>query len=255
MKRIVFSVIFFILILIFSSSANASDLIIDLGDGVKLEMVKISAGGSGSGEVNSAENESAVNTVKVTADFYIGKYEVTQGQWTKIMGSNPSNFSHGPNYPVENVSWNEVTEGFIEKINELKPSGLNGFRLPTEAEWEYACRAGSQAKFFFGNDPDNKLIGDYVWYCGNSSLSIHQVGKKKPNSYGLYDMLGNVSEWCRDNRDEAAQNSSATFGTSNRVSRGGTCESSVKNCRSDSRIISSDSDRFSNVGFRLAFSK
>ncbi len=233
--------IFIFVISAFAGDTGGEELSIDLG-GVKLEMVKISAG-------------------PVTKEFYIGKFELTQQQWTKIMGTNPSSLQAGGAYPVENVSWTEICgdgDGFLKKINELKPSGRKGFRLPTEAEWEYACRAGSSTKFYFGNDDENKLIDANAWYVNNSSSTPHPVGQKKPNAFGLYDMSGNVSEWCSDySKDQQGlpvTESSATLGSLNRVTRGGTCESEPKNCGSASRVINDASDRFSNVGFRLALS-
>lgn len=235
MKNVLSVTIF--LMLVFLMPAFASDtretLLIDLGGGVTLEMVKLPKG------------------------FYIGKYEVTQGQWKKIMGSNPSNLDGGDNFPVENVSWDNIcnTGGFLEKIKELKPSGYDGFRLSTEAEWEYACSAGTKTKFYFGDDPSNELIGHHVWYADNSGLSTHPVGQKKPNAFGLYDMSGNVSEWCSDNNDKpGAAADSGTIAAPERVTRGGTCESKIMNCRSVSRSVYNTDDCYSNVGFRLVLS-
>ncbi|MBF0497844.1 MAG: formylglycine-generating enzyme family protein, partial [Deltaproteobacteria bacterium] len=124
--------------------------------------------------------------------FWIGKTEVTQGQWTQIMGSNPSKFKKGDDYPVETVSWNDVKE-FISKLNERK-RGNYYFQLPTEAEWEYACRSrGLGERYAGGNVVDN--VG---WYADNSGKSTHPVGQKQPNGLGIYDMSGNVFEWCQD---------------------------------------------------------
>lgn len=239
MKNLLLTTI--ILLFVFVSSASAADagdtLSIDLGGGVTLEMVKIPKG------------------------FYIGKYELKQGQWKIITGSNPSNLDGGDNFPVENVSWDSICgkDGFLEKINALKPSGYDGFRLPTEVEWEYAYRAGTHTKFYFGDDPLNKLIGDHAWYAVNSGLSTHPAGQKKPNAFGLYDMSGNVSEWCADcSTDQDGQAAAAPSGSlsgSNRVARGGTCESEAGNCGAASRLITNTTDGFSNVGFRLVLSQ
>jgi formylglycine-generating enzyme required for sulfatase activity len=124
--------------------------------------------------------------------FWMGKTEVTQGQWQKVMGENPSEFKKGDNYPVERVSWPEI-EKFTLKLSSLSNSA-NEFRLPTEAEWEYACRSGGKPeKYSGGSDLDQ-----VAWYQGNSDRSTHSVATKAPNGLGLFDMTGNVNEWCAD---------------------------------------------------------
>jgi len=133
------------------------------------------------------KNEAPIHSVTVN-DFYIGKYEITQAQWKEIMGNNPSK-NKGENNPVEKISWNEIQE-YLRKLN--KTTG-NKFRLPTEAEWEYAARGGIEG----ANGPSYKYagsnnIGEVAWLAGNSNLTTHPVGKKKPNELGLYDMSGNV---------------------------------------------------------------
>jgi len=200
-------------------SGGGKEISINLGGGVMLDMVKI----TGSGH-----------------DFYIGKYEVTQSQWERIMGNKPSGFK-GANNPVENVSWNDICEsnGFIEKINSLKPDGYSRFRLPTEVEWEYACRAGSATEYYWGN----KIDGAYCWYDGNSQATTHPVGQKEPNAFGLYDMSGNVYEWCSDNYD---------FG-SYYVVRGGGWSYDALYCRSDLRVRIDPSGRGVSYGFRVVF--
>jgi len=186
---------------------------VDLGDGVVMELVLIPAGsfkmGSPDNEAGRFYNkEGPVHRVRITKPFYIGKYEVTQEVWEKVMGTNPSNFKGAKN-PVDNVSWNHCQD-FLKKLNALvvalphphpSPTGRGSkgeglFRLPTEAEWEYACRAGTKTRFCAG-DADGALA-DYAWFEANSGITEHPVGEKKPNAWGLHDMHGNVWEWCAD---------------------------------------------------------
>ena len=163
----------------------------------KLEMVLIPAGtfmmGSPDSEMDRWDVEGPQHQVTISKPFYMGKYEVTQAQWQAVMGSNPSYFK-GNNFPVESISWDSC-QTFIQKLNQLKQGA---FRLPTEAEWEYACRAGTTTRFYWGDDPDYTQIGEYAWYADNSNSKTHDVSLKRPNTWGLFDMSGNVYEWCQD---------------------------------------------------------
>ena len=155
-----------------------------------LEMVDIPAGKFNMGS-NEYEDEKPIHEVIVPA-FQIGKYPVTQAQYQAVMGNNPSRFSGNPQNPVESVTWFNA-QAFCEKLSQL--TGKN-YRLPTETEWEYACRAGTETLFSFGDDRDK--LGDYAWFDGNSNNTTHPVGEKRPNPWGIYDMHGNVWEWCAD---------------------------------------------------------
>ena len=182
-------------------------------------------------------------------NFKMGKYEVTQAQWQAVMGDNPSHFK-GADNPVEKVSWNDCKK-FLEKLNsmpEVKASGLT-FRLPTEKEWEYACRAGSTGdycKLADGTEITGSTLGEVAWYVDNSGRKTHLVGQKKPNAFGLYDMHGNVWEWCEDLycADE-----------SDRVYRGGCWIIYSRSCTAGNRGYTNPDYRLNLLGFRLAASQ
>jgi len=173
-----------------------------------IEMVAIPGGFFEMGSAKEGLDESPVHKVWVSP-FLIDRYEVVQEQYVKLVGANPSSFKD-PGRPVDTVTWTDAAlycnlrsraEGLEPCYDEESDTWqcnfkANGYRLPTEAEWEYACRAGTEREYYFGSDP--RALKKYAWYAGNSSKKTHPVGQKKPNQWGLYDMYGNVAEWCND---------------------------------------------------------
>ena len=185
-----------------AAKALPDKMSIDLGGGLKMDFVLIQSGSFTMGS-EKGDDEKPPHKVTLTKPFYMGVYEVTQAQWKAVMGDNPSYFK-GDDLPVERVSW-EDCQKFVVKLKEKLGEGFT-CRLPTEAEWEYACRAGSNTAYCFGDEEAG--LGQYAWYGENSDKRTHPVGQKKPNAWGLYDMHGNVWEWCQDWFD------SAYYGTS-----------------------------------------
>ncbi|MGA2498438.1 MAG: formylglycine-generating enzyme family protein [Tepidisphaeraceae bacterium] len=226
-------------------------LMLDLGNNVRMKLILIPVGkfimGSPIDEKDRMREEGPQREVTLARAFYMGIHHVTQEQYEAVMGQNPSCFK-GPQHPVEQVSWDHAAE-FCRKL-----SGRTGkvVRLPTEAEWEYACRAGSNTRFSFGDD-DSRL-GDYAWYVGNSDKTTHPVGQKKPNAFGLHDMHGNVGAWCSDYYANSYANAEKidprgpASGT-NHVLRGGCWGHDARFCRSAFRIGSSGSGSL--YGFRV----
>ena len=197
-------------------------------------------------------DESPVHSVTLS-DYYIGETEVTQELWEAVMGSNPSHFSGNPQRPVEMVSWNDC-QTFITRLNEL--TGKN-FCLPTEAEWEYAARGGNESQGY--KYSGSNTIGNVAWYDGNSASATHNVKTKSPNELGIYDMSGNVFEWCEDwygNYSSGSQTNPAGPSTgSNRVNRGGGWTSTAGICRVSRRNFSNPGSRYYNLGLRLCLSQ
>jgi len=242
----------------------------DLGEGPKMEFIRIPAGSFQMGSPDSEKDrilfDSPVREVQITKPFYMGKYEVTQAQWEAVMWTTVSQQrdkadspwrlkGEGPEYPMYYVSWEEANE-FCKRLG-------NEFRLPTEVEWEYACKADSRTRFYYGDDPNYLELNQYAWYWDNSDGQTHPVGQKKPNAWGLYDMLGNVYEWCSDQYKDLNKNHSAVSSdtsisvptkNSNRVCRGGSWwldEASL--FRSASRIPCPQSNSSDNLGFRVVY--
>jgi formylglycine-generating enzyme required for sulfatase activity len=242
-------------------SARAQDL--DLGSGIRLKLAPIPAGkfqmGSPKGDTGAAFNESDrvkqnneyQHSVTLTRAFLIGTTEVTQAQYRAVTGQNPSIFK-GDTLPVDNVSWDAAVK-FCELLSAKTGKTV---RLPTEAEWEYACRATTTTRYSFGDDPDYTRLAEHAWYEANSARQTHPVGQKKPNDWGLYDMGGNVWEWCADTfkgpyEDKSVVDPEGPPTGEIKVLRGGCWETGPLSARSANRggIISNRAT--SRFGFRV----
>ncbi len=235
---------------------TGTSLTVHLDGDVAIELILIQPGSFLMGDEGGADSERPAHWVRITQPFYLAKYEITQAQWQAVMGTKPGNF-RGPRYPVTNVSWTQCQE-FANRLTErVRPEPIR-FRLPTEAEWEYACRATGATKWSFGDDPS--LLGQFAWYADNSGHSTHPVGQKKPNAWGLYDMHGNAAEWCQDwydgqyYRRSPPQDPSGPQNGSARVIRGGSAHDWQHNTRSAFRYQANPDLRMETVGFRIAAS-
>jgi formylglycine-generating enzyme required for sulfatase activity len=240
----------------------------EAGNTLGMEFVFIPSGmfmmGCGETDTECLSDEKPQHLVSVSQSFYLGKYEVTQAQWTAVMGNNPS-ASKGDQRPVENVSWLDVQE-FIRRLNAAE--GTDKYRLPTEAEWEYAARGGMDTKFPF----DPSASKEHAWYWNNAGNATHPVGEKKPNPFGLHDMQGNVWEWVQDYYGEGYYVSSLSGALktpsgmlkgpiidppgpgegANRVLRGGSWSNDLRYLRAAHRNAYAPEYKSGNVGFRLA---
>ena len=228
-------------------------------NGIGMEFALIPAGSFMMGCENPADRDCDAQElprrrVTISKPFYMATTEVTQAQWERVMGANPSTFK-GKHQPVDYVSWFEAQE-FIARLN--KKEGRGRYRLPTEAEWEYAARAGSETRFYFGNDPGQ--LARHAWFAGNADKQSHPVAKGAPNAWGLYDVYGNVWEWVADWFDGAYYDwgpdidpPGPDWGEA-RVLRGGSWKSDDWLCRSSRRSLVRPDHRYSFVGFRVAFS-
>ena len=238
----------------FSSSGNT--ITIPVKDGISIDMVRVEAGtftmGATAEMKDPVGNEKPTHRVTLTNDYYIGKYEVTQALWKAVMGNNPSNFK-GDNLPVEQVSWYDCQD-FLSKLNRI--TGKT-FRLPTEAEWEYAARGGNKSRGYQYSGGNNVL--DVAWVRDNSEKVTHAVGTKQPNELGIYDMSGNVWEWCQDWYETYSSSSQVNPTGANsgscRVVRGVSWYNNARNCRLSLRGSNTPDFRSSNLGLRLVLSE
>jgi formylglycine-generating enzyme required for sulfatase activity len=239
------------LIIALSGKASREEFTKSLG----MEFVLIRAGtflmGSPEGETGRYDNEKQ-HQVTLSQDFYLQTTPVTQGQWKKAMGWSPAFFKKcGEDCPVESVSWEDAQE-FISKLNQKE--NTNKYHLPTEAEWEYACRAGSKGRFCFGDD--EAKLEEYAWYVKNSNSKTHPVGQKKPNAWGLYDMHGNVWEWVQDWYGEypagPVTDPTGPASGERRVLRGGSWSYDAGRTRSAYRYYDNPDLRDDDFGFRVA---
>ena len=238
----------------------------EITNSIGMKLVLIPKGtfmmGSPETEKGRQENETQ-HEVTISKDYYLGVHEVTQAQYETVMGKNPSHFqgaivgNENADLPVENVSWDDAVE-FCKKLSDLPEEKKAGrlYRLPTEAEWENACRAGSKTAYLF--DDEEGLLPEYGWFNRNSSNRTHTVGLLEPNAWGLYDMHGNVWEWCSDWYVEypqgAVRNPTGPKVGSDRVCRGGSWNGVASYCRSALRYWYVPSFRNNYLGFRLALS-
>ena len=254
-----------------SEANGAEEVIIPNSNGVVIDFKKVPAGtftmGSPSSESGRYDRETQ-HEVTLTNDYMMGTYEVTQEQWEAVMGNNPSKWT-GDKLPVERISWYDAIE-FCNELSKLvgrEPvyniNGTsttcdftkNGFRLPTEAEWEYAARGGEGTEYLIYSGSDN--LSNVGWYYSNSGSKTHTIGQKEPNKLGLYDMSGNVYEWCWDWYTYDLSSDTDPKGPSSgsyRVKRGGSWDSGSRDCRSAIRSSGSPSGSSYFIGFRLVYS-
>jgi len=262
-----FTKMFVLLLFVGGSQPALAEQPKEITNSIGMKLVLIPKGtftmGSPRGEAERQDDE-AQHKVTISSDFHLGVTEVTQGQYEKVMGTNPSHFqgqeignADSSKYPVEQVSWEDAV-AFCKRLSELPEEKKAGrvYRLPTEAEWEYACRAGSETAYSFGDSAQQ--LGDYAWFGDNARGQTHPVGQKKPNAWGLYDMHGNVWEWCQDWYGEYPEGvvtdprgpQTGSF----RMSRGGSWGYVAAICRAAYRLAVVPASRTDFHGFRLALS-
>jgi len=249
--------LFFLIFLFFVAPFSAAAE--DYTNSIQMEFIRVPAGVFFMGAQEYEDGSSKENPrhkVPLSQDFYLGKFEVTQKQWEAVVGPvNPSNF-RSPNRPVDEVSWNNV-QAFIKKLNEMEGGGKQLYRLPTEAEWEYAARAGSNTIYSYGDDPGGKSLNQYAWYEQNSGKQTHPVGTRIANAWGFYDMHGNVAEWVQDYYDKQyysrspARDPKGPATGRKRVVRGGSWINQLYSCRTAARGYYSADYTDSDFGFRI----
>ena len=236
--------------------ANSDNITIPVKDGISIDMVRVEAGtftmGATAEMKDPWDSEKPTHRVTLTNDYYIGKYEVTQALWQAVMGNNPSKLK-GDNLPVERVSWDDC-QNFLRRLNRI--TGKT-FRLPTEAEWEYAARGGNKSRGYQYSGSNNLL--DVAWFRDNSGSKTHAVGTKQPNELGIYDMSGNVWELCQDRYERYSSSSqinpTGANSGSDRVIRGGCWIKTAWGCRSSYRDAKMSNVRSNICGLRLVLSE
>ncbi len=252
-------ILIFVTIIICRGSIVGQELrSIDLSEAVSIKFVRIPKGtflmGSDSTEEGRQKDEGPVHEVTISRDYYIGQFEVTQLQWKTIMEENPSVFHSYPesdDHPVERVTWEDI-QIFITKLNAFN---IGRFRLPTEAEWEYACRAGTQTRYAFGDAPKYWELIQYAWFNSRSEGRSWPLGTKRSNPWGIYDMHGSVWEWCADwygpyGEDPEIDPTGPKEGE-NKIIRGGSWFNEPEALRSANRHRQLPDSKHTNNGFRL----
>ena len=235
-------------------AADPRPLAIKLPGGVPLQLLRIAPGtfvmGSAADEADRYDDEGPRHTVTVSSSFYLGVYEVTRQQWFAVMGDELTpEAEHEPTHPITGVSWDDC-QVFLAKLNAL---GIGSFRLPSEAEWEYSCRAGTSTRFYWGDDPSETEIDQYAWHSGNCNSAM-SVGTRLPNQWGFFDMSGNAWEWCNDSPREYAPGASVDPNETKgprRVVRGGNWSREAARCRSAFRGFEDHGSGRYSYGFRL----
>lgn len=234
-----------------NSTGEKQVIEIEIIKNAKMNFVKIEPGTFLMGNEQGGKEEQPVHKVTIKNAFYMSVFETTQSQWEAVMGSNPSKFK-GADHPVEQVLWTECKD-FAKKVSVASKKW--NFRLPTEAEWEYACKAGTTSLWSFGND--ETILPEYAWYGTNSNQSTHPVGQKKPNPWGLFDIYGNVWEWVED-KDHPNYNGAPEDGSSwensggkYHIVRGGSWDDPIHFCQSSSRPQYYPAEKSIRYGFRL----